>query len=415
MSNIQSRTLIKTIVTPIMSEKKSPNPYKGVPNPTLPDSDNQEAIFLSTLTEKEFTSQIMPLNSRLYMYHVDNTDMCTSDEDSGPELNGTESEDANDRKPAAVADSDIATETSAPPNVSSDDSKLVAVIMEDVDPVASISACDLATQTPSPPAVSNVDLKLEAVKMEDVEPVLSKSSTDVSTQTPAPVVSSDNIKVKMEPDTYDKQSSPNPNIDSPHSISTSSTARSSRASMRDGDFSDSDPEVEKATPIKQARNGKSGKKTSRPISYCQMYGRSMLVAPPKKPMSPQDIIPDERCDYCGRIGDQCLNMRFGKFCVAYCYRYYCNNPTTFTQAGIVDAFKEAYKNAYDRDLFLKNQSLTLKTPPLSEVVLPGCLEARSLIFAINMVLWEYMIAETEKAAGYPLRKRTKKKSKPSKK
>ena len=104
-------------------------------------------------------------------------------------------------------------------------------------------------------------------------------------------------------------------------------------------------------------------------------------------------------------------MRFGKFCMAYCYRYYHNNPTTFTQARILDKFKEAYKNAYDCDLFLKNQSLTMKTPPIEEVVLPGCLEARSLIFVINMVLWEYMISKTEKAAEY----RYKKKSKPSKK
>ena len=136
-----------------------------------------------------------------------------------------------------------------------------------------------------------------------------------------------------------------------------------------------------------------------------------LLPPPKKPISPQDVIYNERCDYCVRVGEQCLNMRFGKFCVAYVYRYYRNNPTTFTQAHIVEKFKEAYKNAYDCDLFLKNQSLTMKTPPLNEIVLPGCLEARSLIFAINMVLWEYMIAETEKAAGYPLRKRTKSRKK----
>ena len=328
---------------PTMTDKPDPNPYKGVPNPELPKSEVEEAIFLNTLSKEEFESKIMPLNSRMYMYHVHNTDMCTSDEDSGPDLNASDSKDSvDDLKPAAS---------------DTNNSSLVAVKKEDVDLTVFTETSDAATQTPDIPTSAKVEVKSE--------PVADSLIPDVPTSATVPV--------KSEPDTDTNPPTSSPKVESPHSFSTASTARSSHFAaascnlMEDDDFdhfSDSDPEVDKDAFLNKKKKRRSVKKVSRPINHRDMYGRTMLVAPPKKPMSPQDVIRNERCDYCGRIGDQCLNMRFGKFCVAYCYRYYHNNQTTFTQAGIVDKFKEAYKNAYDRDLFLKNQSLTMKPPPL---------------------------------------------------
>ena len=55
------------------------------------------------------------------------------------------------------------------------------------------------------------------------------------------------------------------------------------------------------------------------------------------------------------------------------------------------------------DLFLRNNSLTLNTRK-KDIVLPGCLEACSLIFTVNMVLWEFMISISQKDAGYDFTK-----------
>ena len=361
-----------------MSDKKSPNPYKGVPNPKLPQTEDAEpkAIFLSTITGAEFESKLMTLNSCLYTYHVNDTNMCTSNKDSGPGLNASDSEDIDNCKPPAMKSEDT------------------------------VKTKD---------AVKTEDFKLVAIKKEDVEVTRSDDTVEVGTQT-CDDASPGVVTVKKEDITMNTTSTVGPNVDSPHSYSSSSTARSSRtctsvascSSARDNDGSDSEAE---ASVKKHSKKGRSVKKNPHPIHFRELYGCTMLVAPPKKPMTPQDVIYDECCDYCRRVGDQCLNMRFGRFCIAYCYRYYHNNPTTFTQAGIVDSFKEAYKGAYNCDLFLKNQSLTMKTPPIEEIVLPGCLEARSLIFVVNMVLWEYMIAEAEKTAGYCSKKKSKSRKK----
>lgn len=346
------------------SNKKAPKPKPSNPEET-------KAIFLNTLSAEQFQSMIMPLDMSLCMYHVNNTDMCISDEDSSPELNVTESKDVEDCKPAATKTRDS--------NV--DDHK---------------------------PAAN--DSKVVVVKKEDVELVPSVDTTEVSTQT-------SDYAFSPNSSTVSKLSVVGGDVDSPHSSCSHSTARSSRTLRDDDDnnSSDSDPEVDKATLLKKAKKARFSKKASCPMNYCDLHGCRGLLAPPRKPMSPQDVILNKRCDYCGRCGDDCLNMRYSRYCIAVCYCYYHNNRTTFTQAGIMDIFKANYKSGYNRNLFLKNSSLTVKTS-LNEVVLPGCLESCSLIYAINMVLWEYMIAETERLARYKLKlSKSKPKSKPNKK
>ena len=145
------------------------------------------------------------------------------------------------------------------------------------------------------------------------------------------------------------------------------------------------------------------------VSRCELYGRCMLVAPPKSPMSPQDVIYDETCNYCGRIGEHCLNQCYGRYCIAVVYHCFCNNQCTmtFSEAGVVQTFKEAYISAYDQNLFLRNNLLTLNNSK-GDIVLPGCLEACSLIFVVNMVFWEFMILISQKDAGYDFTKGRKK-------
>ena len=88
---------------------------------------------------------------------------------------------------------------------------------------------------------------------------------------------------------------------------------------------------------------------------------------------------------------------FGRFCVAVVYHYYRNNRNSpdLSEAVAIDRFKLAYKMAYNRDMFKVKHSLTVT----KDVTLPGCLEALSLIFVINVMTWELMVRETQKAAG----------------
>ena len=107
-------------------------------------------------------------------------------------------------------------------------------------------------------------------------------------------------------------------------------------------------------------------------------------------------------NHCGRVGDDCLNQRYGRFCIAVVYRYYrANRNGRLSVVEAVERFKQAYQMGYDRDLFCRNAFLTRS----EGLELPGCLEARSLIFAINLMTWEIMVNDSIKAAGYFAKKK----------
>ena len=127
----------------------------------------------------------------------------------------------------------------------------------------------------------------------------------------------------------------------------------------------------KVSAKKKIQNSNNSKFKYFPSQH--LYERGMMTSPPRAMHSLQDFIPDERCDYCNRVGKKCLNQHFGRFCVAVVYRYYRNNRNSgeLSQEVAVDRFKLAFKLAYDRDMFKAKQSMTVS----EDVKLPGCLEA----------------------------------------
>ena len=62
-------------------------------------------------------------------------------------------------------------------------------------------------------------------------------------------------------------------------------------------------------------------------------------------------------------------------------------------------FKEAYMYANDVTLYNHSESIT-KIGKVEDVELPGCIEARSLVFALNLIEWEEMVRDVHRAAGY---------------
>ena len=314
--------------------------------------------FLNTLSPEEYLEKTMTPGDRSYMYHSKSvnsddeqtdTNMGTSDEES-------DSETAKSKK----------SETKV---------KTTPIKKEDVDADVSYAATTEAStqtvaKTPSPQSKTTMTSAMFC-------------STDESS-------SAAKVPVPSPPASFPK--------------------RVLGLSDDSDESSDDDLVLTKAEFKKLAKKSKAKKKKSvRNAARRELYGRCMMVHPPKSPMSPQDVIYNERCDHCGRVGEHCLNQRYGRYCIAVVYRYFRNNrcTRTFTEAGVVQTFKDAYISAYDRDMFLRNNSLTLNTGKV-EVVLPGCLEARSLIFAIIMVLWEFMISVSQHDTGYDFTKGRKK-------
>lgn len=78
-----------------------------------------------------------------------------------------------------------------------------------------------------------------------------------------------------------------------------------------------------------------------------LYQKGMMVKPPIVLKSPQEIVEDEVCDFCGRKGKNCLNSRYGRFCVGVVYRYYRNNKETYDEKVAVDRFKMTFNYVKD--------------------------------------------------------------------
>ena len=105
------------------------------------------------------------------------------------------------------------------------------------------------------------------------------------------------------------------------------------------------------------------------------------------------------CDHCKKNGSECCNMKWGRFCVASTFRYYLQNKDNFSPKMAIYKFKEAYMYASDVSLYNYNESIS-RTGNVDEVELPGCVEARSLVFALNLIEWEEMVRDVHLAAGY---------------
>ena len=324
----------------------------------MSNSGKQTKKFFDTVTNDEYDEKIMKVGERAYMFHTKSVD----------------------------SDDDLTDTNMAADDISSDDDSVSTTC------TAKTAKTDASGADANSPSVS--------IKTEDVEDPIDK--VEVATQTG-----------DKDPDVSSR---------------SDSTVKSSPPKLGVGvlnpdrcdavDSSDDEADLDK-TKIKKLCNLSKGlrNKMCVDVGQRQLYGRDMLVSPPRSPSSPQDFIPKEMCDYCGRRGKNCMNQRFGRYCVAIVYRYYRANRRngTFSEKGIVNTFKDAYATAWDRDLFVRNNSLCINNAKKEDITLPGYPKARSLIFAINMVMWEYMISDSQRAAGYDFSRKSRKAKKNSKK
>ena len=122
----------------------------------------------------------------------------------------------------------------------------------------------------------------------------------------------------------------------------------------------------------------------------------MVLKPPLYPTNPQDILTDEKCDYCHRKGKECLNVKHGRFCVAIVYRYYRANRRTYDGTIARMKFENEFFSGSDRMLYEDTLSINMNETHN----LPGCVESRSLIFALNLIEWEVLVKDVHEASGF---------------
>ena len=166
------------------------------------------------------------------------------------------------------------------------------------------------------------------------------------------------------------------------------------------DLNDSVPRASKKSKKTSAVASKSNPDTDDVADLATLFHKDMMVKPPVMTVSPQELIPDEVCDMCGRRGKNCKNLKFGKFCIAVVYRYFRENRDTYNEPTAVQKFTEAYCIVNDYEIFKLKKSIHC----CSTKELPGCLEARSLIFALNMMKWERCLLAAQMSAVFFVKK-----------
>ena len=127
-----------------------------------------------------------------------------------------------------------------------------------------------------------------------------------------------------------------------------------------------------------------------------LFGNDIMVKPPVATESPQDVIPDQLCEMCSRCGENCKSLKFGRFCITVVYCYFCENRDSYNEATAVKKFIEAYCIINDYEVFKPKKSIHCS----SNKLLPECLEARSLIFALNMMKWERCLLAAQMSAVF---------------
>jgi len=132
------------------------------------------------------------------------------------------------------------------------------------------------------------------------------------------------------------------------------------------------------------------------ISVPTSYTGNQNLKPPQYPLTPIDVIIDERCDYCGKVGESCFNRKHGRFCVAIVYRYYRESRDSYDSLVAIQKFKEAFRYSNDCSLYQESYSLNRS----SCLKLPGCMIATSLLFSLNLIDWEIMVKDAHSSAGF---------------
>ena len=221
----------------------------------------------------------------------------------------------------------------------------------------------------------------------------SKSSNNVSNSNTVASVSSEFVTPTTTPKTHSPK---------PSSIDSTNDFLSFDTSPGEFDLSDTNRATKKSK--KDDATSSSAKSRSSSADPNSLFGNDLQVKPPVATESPQDVVPGKLCEMCGRSGENCKNLKFGRFCIAVVYRYFRENRDSYNEATTVEKFTEAYRFINDYEVFKPKKSIHRS----SKKPLPECLESKSLIFALNMMKWERCLLAAQMSVGFFVKKTPKK-------
>ena len=117
------------------------------------------------------------------------------------------------------------------------------------------------------------------------------------------------------------------------------------------------------------------------------YTPRWVVALPEYPLQYYRWKRDQTCIFCGEIGKNCHNIRYGLYLSALTTRYFSENQDTNNEFDAVCHFHDAYRNIAGFEGFLKSNQILAN---LEDMLIPECMTFDSMVFALNSVEWNIM-------------------------
>ena len=127
--------------------------------------------------------------------------------------------------------------------------------------------------------------------------------------------------------------------------------------------------------------------------FTAAYNPRRIIAPPEYPFAYLRLKDDERCEYCGCIGKDCHNVRYGGYLAAVIARFHNEHEEDYNEHDAVRLFSEVYTYISEFEEYLDDQKIDAR---LNNVLLPECMVFDSLVFALNSVEWTVMWETNQK-------------------
>lgn len=128
------------------------------------------------------------------------------------------------------------------------------------------------------------------------------------------------------------------------------------------------------------------------------YTPRRIVAPPEYPFAYYRLKRDQECIFCGKIGKDCHNVRYGMYLSAVVTRYYRENMSQYNEFDAVKRFHDTYKYIAEFEEYLVDNRIEAE---FEKITIPECVAFDSLVFALNSVEWDIMWGKNQEVVKKP--------------
>ena len=132
----------------------------------------------------------------------------------------------------------------------------------------------------------------------------------------------------------------------------------------------------------------------KPRVFNKDYVPRRVLAPPEYPFSYYRLQRDQECNFCGKCGKDCHNIRYGMYLCAIVTRYYREYRKEYNEFDAVRIFHDSYKTIAEFEEYLDVNSIDAHSDTIE---IPECMAFDSLVFALNSIEWDLMWGITAKS------------------